>query len=287
MIVALLGKAGAGKTTIAKKMEKYIKDSFVIDGDELRAETSNLDIGVSGREANMHLGFSRAGRLSDLGFTVFIAMQAPIKEIREEYLNEHDVQIIVENLGDNPKDKLGYNKNFDPDYSGINFVQTLQSFNEKEFYDLVFPKVLVPARFQTMHSGHKVIFEEAKRLSPNVTVGLRVDTGDIIPLEENIRILSKYQSIYNFKIVKSPNIDEDWTDFANKFDIYVQGNPAVIEKFNHTKCVHFYVPRYGNVSATDIRKSINEGKEVDNKVDKDVAELTRKILDEKKLQFKE
>ena len=70
MIIVLLGKSGAGKTTIAKAMEKYVKDSFVIDGDELRAETSNLDISFQGREANMHLGFSRARRLSDLGFTV-------------------------------------------------------------------------------------------------------------------------------------------------------------------------------------------------------------------------
>ena len=180
MIVTLLGGAGAGKTTIAKAMEKYVKDSFVIDGDELRAETANMDIGVNGREVNMHLGFSRARRLSDLGFTVFMAMQAPIKEIRDQYLTKHDVEILVINNGDNPKDAKGYNKNFDPDYSGVNKTQILQEFSEDSFYDLVFPKVLVPARFQGFHKGHKVVLEEAKRLSPNDTVGLRVDGGDII-----------------------------------------------------------------------------------------------------------
>ena len=71
MIVALLGKAGSGKTYIAKKMEKYIKDSFVIDGDELRNETSNNDIGLKGRESNIHLGYSRARRLSDFRFYCF------------------------------------------------------------------------------------------------------------------------------------------------------------------------------------------------------------------------
>ena len=42
MIVALLGKAGAGKTTIAKAMSKYVEGSIVIDGDELREATRTL-----------------------------------------------------------------------------------------------------------------------------------------------------------------------------------------------------------------------------------------------------
>ena len=53
MIVMLLGGAGAGKTTVAKAMEKILKDSFVIDGDELRAETSNMIISLSGSETNI------------------------------------------------------------------------------------------------------------------------------------------------------------------------------------------------------------------------------------------
>lgn len=110
MIVAIVGKSGAGKTTIASAMERYVKDSFVIDGDELRAETNNMDIGLKGREANMHLGLSRARRLSDLGFTVFVAMQLPIKEIRDQYLTDRDVQIIVENHGDTRKMSWGATK---------------------------------------------------------------------------------------------------------------------------------------------------------------------------------
>ena len=141
MIVALLGKAGAGKTTIAEAMERIVPDSFIIDGDDLRAETANTDIGVNGREKNMHLGFSRARWLSDLGFTVFVAMQAPIKEIREQYLNENDIQVLVTNSGPNHKEDLGYNKNFSADYSDIDFEVEFTTFDIESFYDRIFKKV--------------------------------------------------------------------------------------------------------------------------------------------------
>jgi cytidyltransferase-like protein len=274
MIVSLLGKSGAGKTTIAKAMEKYVKDSFVIDGDELREETTNFDIGVDGRIANMELGYSRARRLADLGFTVFVAMQAPIKEIRQKYLDENDIEIIVENHGENPKDEMGYNENFSPDYSGVENVQILQDFTPEKFYDKWFKKVLVPARFQGFHKGHKVVLEEAKRISPNITVGLRVDEGDLIDLDKNIKLLESY----GYKVVKTPSIDEDWTEFADQYDVYVQGNPMVIEKFKNSKCKLHFVPRYGSVSGTKIRNYIKEGKKVSHEIDEKVAEVIKESL---------
>jgi len=274
MIVLLLGKSGAGKTTIAKAMEMYVKDSFVIDGDELRAETKNMDISFQGREANMHLGLGRARRLSDLGFTVFIAMQCPIAEIRHQYLIEGDIEILVENFGKNPKDDKGYNENFAPDYNNVHYKQSLQDFDAQKFYNEFFPKVLVPARFQGLHKGHLVVLEEAKRISPNVTVGLRVDGEDIIDLDKNIALLESK----GYKTIKTPNIDENWTSFGNQFDIYVQGNPMVIEKFKNSKCELHHVPRYGDVSGTKIRNDINFGKDVSNNIDKDVEELVKSSI---------
>jgi len=263
MIVCLVGRAGVGKTTIAKAMEKHIKDSFVIDGDELRAETNNADIGIVGRTANMHLGLLRARRLSNLGFTVFVAMQLPIKKIREKYLRVEDIEIIVENIGKNPKDEMGYNKNFTPDYDNIVNKQILQKFTPEIFYKKFFKKVLVPARFQGFHKGHKVVLEEAKRISPNVTIALRVDKEDIINLDKNIALLESKGYI----VVKSPNINEDWTDFANKYDVYVQGNPMVIERFKNSSIKLHHIPRYGNVSGTGIRENLqNSSHQIDSDV---------------------
>jgi len=161
---------------------------------------------------------------------------------------------------------MGYNDNFNPDYSDVHYSVELTTFDPMEFYNLVFPSVLIIARFQSMHRGHKIIFEEAKRLSPNVTVALRVDEGDMLDLDENIKII---QEIYpNFKYIKSPEItdpDEVWEDFVKDYDIVVQGNPDVIKKFQGAidsgrTQLHF-VPRIGHISATKIRKAIKEGNE--------------------------
>jgi len=264
MIVALLGPAGAGKTTIAEAMERIVPDSFIIDGDDLRAETANIDISINGREKNIHLGFSRARWLSDLGFTVFVAMQAPIKEIREKYLNENDVQVLINNSGPNPKDDMGYNKHFSADYRDIDFEIEFTEFNVEDFYNKVFKKVLVIARFQGMHRGHKIVLEEAKRLSPNITIALRVDEGDKLDLDKNIELLRGM----GYNVIQSPDINEDnsiWEKFVEEYDIIVQGNPVVIEKFQGSVDrdgikLHF-IPRIGHISATKIRKAIKDGDE--------------------------
>jgi len=278
MIVALLGKAGAGKTTIAEEMEKITPDSFIIDGDDLRAETENTDVGFQGREKNMHLGYSRARWLSDLGFTVFVAMQAPIREIREQYLTEKDIQIVINNSGPNPKDELGYNKNFNPDYTGIDLEIEFTEFDPNEFWNKVFKKVLVIARFQGMHRGHKIVLEEAKRLSPDVTIGLRVDEGDQIDLAKNIVLLQDM----GYTVIQTPEIDEDnevWEEMVQQYDVVVQGNPVVIEKFqgavDRGEVNLHYVPRVGHISATKIRNALKSGDE----------EFASKYVDKKVLDF--
>jgi cytidyltransferase-like protein len=133
---------------------------------------------------------------------------------------------------------------------------------------------LVPARFQGFHKGHKVVLEEAKRISPNVTVGLRVDDGDIIDLNRNMELLRTK----GYKVVPTPDIDEDWTNWANDYDIYVQGNPTVIKKFKNSKCKLHYIPRYGNVSGTDIRNMVKENKDPLHNIDRDVLNLIKKSI---------
>lgn len=269
MIVCLMGKAGVGKTTIAEAMEPFINKygadgCFIIDGDDLRAETSNTDISINGREKNMRLGLSRARWLSDLGFTVLVAMQLPIKEIRDEYLDDRDVKVLITNSEPNPKDEMGYNKNFQADYSDVDFTVELTEFDENEFYNKVFKKVLVIARFQSFHIGHKIVLEEAKRLSPDVTIALRADEEDMIDLAKNINLLQNM----GYNVIQSPDIDEDnsvWEDFVKDYDIVVQGNPVVIEKFQgaiDNKEVELrYVPRIGHINATKIRNALKNGDE--------------------------
>ena len=193
-------------------------------------------------------------------------MQAPIKEIREQYLNENDIQILIENIGQNEKEKLGYNKNFSADYSGVTrtYKFDYDSFDSERFYNQIFPRVLVIARFQGMHRGHKIVLEEAKRLSPNITIGLRNDEGDALNLDGNIDFLKNM----GYHVIKTPDLNESkftWEKFVQEYDIVVQGNPDVITKFqeaiDHHKVQLHYVPRVGHISATKIRQAIKEGRD--------------------------
>jgi len=281
MIIALLGKAGAGKTTIAEALEKEIPNSFVIDGDDLRAETSNTDVGIVGREKNIHLGYKRARWLSDLGFTVFVAMQAPIREIRREYLTSSDLQIVINNTGYNPRDEQGYNKNFQADYSDADDIYDFdyETFDVQDFIEKYIPRVLVIARFQGMHRGHQIVLETAKRISPRITIALRVDEGDQLDLQKNIDLLKEM----GYDVIQSPDLDEPervWEEFVDGYQYVVQGNPDVIRKFqsdfNLEKFLEqrpvarpikiplknttlVYVPRVGHISATKIREAIKNG----------------------------
>jgi len=292
MIVALVGKAGAGKTTIAEALESITPDSFVIDGDILRVQTDNTNIDLKGRGRNIHLGYSRARWLSDLGFTVFVAMQAPIKEIRDQYLTEDDLLVEVVNSGPNPKEGFGYNRAFSADYSNKDMTIDLNDYVKRcpvtnEFgvdaqalYDRIIPRVLVISRFQGFHRGHELVMRVAKKLSPNITIGLRVDEGDTFDLDKNIELLQGM----GYNVVKSPNITDSnfkWEQFVKEYDVVVQGNPDVIKKFQGKEDINEilkevtpsgatdikfkngihlkYVPRIGHISATQIRNAIREG----------------------------
>jgi nicotinamide mononucleotide adenylyltransferase len=206
-------------------------------------------------------------------------MQAPIKEIREEYLNEEDIQVVVNNIGPNPKEDKGFNKNFNADYSGIDLEYEFTEFDPKDFYNRIFKKVLVIARFQGFHRGHKLVMEVAKRLSPDITIALRTDEGDMLDLDSNIKLLQDL----GYNVIKSPDINENnniWEEFVSEYDVVVQGNPIVIEKFQKaidTNRIQLkFVPRIGHISATRIREAVKNG-------DDDFAR--KYVADEKVLDF--
>ena len=47
-------------------------------------------------------------------------------------------------------------------------------------------------------------------------------------IEEHKKVLKESKG---YKVIKTPLITDDWTDFSNEYNYYVQGNPMVIKKF--------------------------------------------------------
>jgi adenylylsulfate kinase-like enzyme len=89
MIYWFTGQPGHGKTTLAKAMLAHLKttgvDAFHVDGDDLRALTTNEDYSRDGREANIRRAQTIAHYLQAKGHTVVVSLVAPYRALREEF----------------------------------------------------------------------------------------------------------------------------------------------------------------------------------------------------------
>lgn len=87
----LFGNSGAGKTTLAKELQRRLPQSLLLDGDDLRAVWR---LGFS-KEDRYEQNF-RAARLASIaaeqGITVIVALICPYRELRakiSEHINPH------------------------------------------------------------------------------------------------------------------------------------------------------------------------------------------------------
>ena len=88
MIYWFTGQPGHGKTTLAKAMLDHLVskgiEAFHVDGDDLRALTTNADYSRGGRENNIRRAQLLAHYLQSKGHTVVVSLVAPYRDIREE-----------------------------------------------------------------------------------------------------------------------------------------------------------------------------------------------------------
>ena len=94
MIINLTGQAGAGKSTIAKELEKILHNTIIIDGDELREIFINKDYSEEGRRKNITNAYNIARFLEAKGFTPIIALISPYEDLREELKSITEVKEI-------------------------------------------------------------------------------------------------------------------------------------------------------------------------------------------------
>ena len=95
MIYWFTGQPGHGKTTLAKAMLDHLTakgvEAFHVDGDDLRALTTNADYSRGGRENNIRRAQLLAHYLQSKGHTVVVSLVAPYRDIREELKAAADV----------------------------------------------------------------------------------------------------------------------------------------------------------------------------------------------------
>ena len=89
MIYWFTGQPGHGKTTLAEALIAHLNgqgiEPFHVDGDDLRALTSNADYSRAGREANIRRAQTIAHYLHNQDRMVVVSLVAPYRELREEF----------------------------------------------------------------------------------------------------------------------------------------------------------------------------------------------------------
>lgn len=97
MILVLFGQPHSGKSTLAKYLKVYLKDSNIVyshvDGDELRSLFKNKDYSKEGRIKNLQKASDIAHYLSSVTQVVILSLVYPYKEARE-YLNELNSEVM-------------------------------------------------------------------------------------------------------------------------------------------------------------------------------------------------
>ncbi len=84
------GQPGHGKTTLARALKRHLENHgadkvFHIDGDDLRALSSNQSYDREGREKNVRLAMQIAMFLSNQGYNVVVSLLAPYRAMREDF----------------------------------------------------------------------------------------------------------------------------------------------------------------------------------------------------------
>ena len=138
MIYWFTGQPGHGKTTLAKAMLSHLAsqgiEAFHVDGDDLRALTTNADYSRGGRENNIRRAQLLAHYLQSKGQTVVVSLVAPYRDIREELKATAEVTEVyvhtTENRGREEKHASDYeaplNNFIDIDTTGKSVKDSLQ-----------------------------------------------------------------------------------------------------------------------------------------------------------------
>ena len=98
MIYWFTGQPGAGKTTLAKELAKYLQSNqkgiHHIDGDDLRDIFKNKDYSEAGRRKNIELAQNIAKFLSIKNNDVIVSLVSPFKDQRDDF--KKDMVNVVE-----------------------------------------------------------------------------------------------------------------------------------------------------------------------------------------------
>ncbi len=110
----LTGQPGSGKTTIGRILQNHLKNSIIVDGDDIREIFNNKDYSEQGRRSNIQKAQDIALFLSKKEIDVIVALVSPYRDQREEFKkNNNVIEIYLHTTEDRGKDKY-HVSNYEP-----------------------------------------------------------------------------------------------------------------------------------------------------------------------------
>jgi len=131
MIYWFTGQPGAGKTSIAEVLiNKLPKNTFHVDGDDLREIFNNKDYSETGRRKNIELAQHITHFLHNKGTNVVVSLVSPYRDQREEFKQK---------IGDDIIEIYVYTENLRgrEDFHVKNYEEPLENFLDMDTSDVL------------------------------------------------------------------------------------------------------------------------------------------------------
>lgn len=208
-IIWLTGQSGAGKTTLAKALQKEWP-CLILDGNEMR-DSISTDIGFSRDDRTAHnFRVARLAKELSKQTNVVVSVIAPIRDVRDAISRDIDVEWIYikrtlpEREGHFYEESTEY-FTFDHDCltikESVGFLRAHLTVKKK--YSLFI------GRWQPLHSGHLALFNKVRQEGRNILIAIRdTEIDENNPLSADQRQEMIQEQVPDAKVIIIPDIEE-------------------------------------------------------------------------------